>query len=409
MEARHPLRRHAFAVAALASLACLQPGIDPVFLTLLSLEHDLPPSYHGWIVGATQAGMAAGSLAVWRIASRVPPRAFQLAALCALAASVATVKLGDTGALLAARALFGVAMGVIYTQAMSNAAAFRPNGAYGAVFLLQLLLSTFAAFVLPLISEAGGAGGALAALCVVPLAALVITSLAPMSDTRAHRSAGPLPLHRPHRSPGLSAWTMAAATLFFICATMMVWTFSGALAIEAGISEGVIGRAVALGSLAGALTASAVMREKPIVPPALTGLVGGLFLMTPVAGAHTGHSDLFIFSIILLNVGSTAIIIRSSGLASAASGDPLFRRFVACTHSLGLILGPVAGSIATGLAGDRGLFIAAALAVSAGCLLLLVSELHSSPSQARNPRRAGRERPRGPAAASARHDGSARN
>jgi hypothetical protein len=383
----------------LASLACLQPGIDPVFLTLLTLEHDVRPSDHGWIVGVTQAGMASGSLAVWRIGSRLPTRIFQLAALCALAASAATVKLEDTGALLVARGVFGFAMGVIYIQAMSNAAAIRPNGAYGAVFLLQLVLSTIAAFLLPIISQAAGAAAALTALCLVPLMALAITLLSPMSGTRVLESTTLLRIHDSVEPVGVGSWAMAGATLLFICATMMVWTFSGALAAEAGISEGVIGRAVALGSLAGAFTAFAVMRERPIVPPMLTGLVSGLFLMSPLAGAQTGQANLFILSIILLNIGSTAVIIRSSGLASAASRTPLFRRFVACTHSLGLILGPVAGSIAAELAGSRGLFIAASLAVTGGCLLLLVSQVRSAPRGGSSRRGEGVERPARPAAA----------
>jgi hypothetical protein len=359
-------------------LACLQPGIDPVYLTLLSLEHDVPATHHGWVVGVTQTGMALGSLAIWRAGPRFPDQVFQFAALGALAANVATVMLDHTATLLAARGFFGFAMGIIYTQAMSNAAAIRPNGAYGAVFLLQLLFSTSAALLLPRISQAASPSAALAAMCVVPLIALAITLLLPMSRVPAQRSTAHPIADGHHLAAGRSAWAMAGATLLFICATMMVWTFSGALAAEAGISESVIGHAVALGSLAGAVTACTVMREKPLVPPVLTGLVGGLFLMSPVVGARLGENDLFILSIILLNIGSTAIIVRSSGLASAASGTPRFRCFVACTHSLGLILGPVAGSIATGLAGDQGLFMAAAIAIFGGCFMLVLSELWRS-------------------------------
>jgi hypothetical protein len=378
LEATPARRRQTFALATLASLACLQPGIDPVYLTLLSLEHQVPATHHGWVVGVTQTGMALGSLAIWRAALRLRDQVFQLAALGALAANALTVMLDHTAALLATRGFFGFAMGIIYTQAMSNAAAIRPNGAYGGVFLLQLLFSTVAALLLPLISQAASPAAALAAMCVVPLVALAVTVLSPMSrvpfwSSTAHRIADGHQL-----ATGRSAWAMAGATLLFICATMMVWTFSGALAAEAGISEGVIGHAVALGSLAGAVTACIVIREKPLVPPILTGVVGGLFLMSPVVGATPGKNNLFILSIILLNIGSTAIIVRTSGLASAASGTPKFRRFVACTHSLGLILGPVAGSVATGLMADQGLFMAAAIAIFGGCFMLVLSELWRS-------------------------------
>ena len=50
------------ACIAAAALALLQPGIDPVFLTLLTAATGLDPSDHGWIVGATQGGMAIGAV-----------------------------------------------------------------------------------------------------------------------------------------------------------------------------------------------------------------------------------------------------------------------------------------------------------------------------------------------------------
>lgn len=357
----------------LASLSCLQPGIDPVFLTLLSAAHPVAPADHGWIVGATQTGMATGSLLVWRLGARIPNLAFPLAALCALAAGIATVQVEDTDTLLAVRGVYGLAMGVTYSQAMSNAAVNRPNGAYGAVFLLQLILSTVTALFLPAVSDGLGARMALAALCVVPLGAFALALLAPMG---AHSMASGriVPTAREQRHPtDQAAWAYAGATLLFICATMMVWSFTGALAVTAGITEDVVGQAVAIGSIAGALTAVAVMREQPVVPPPVTGLLAGLSLLSPIAAASSGEPVLFIAAIVLLNIGSTAIIIRGSGLASGRSRDSLFRRFVTTTHSLGMILGPVVGSIASAAMGQTGLLGAAVVAVAGGSALLFLA------------------------------------
>ncbi|MDI1295319.1 MAG: hypothetical protein PSY12_05455, partial [bacterium] len=75
--------------------------------------------------------------------------------------------------------------------------------------------------------------------------------------------------------------------------------------------------------------------------------------------------------IVLLNIGSTAIIIRCSGAATAASADPLFRRFVACTHSLGMIAGPVIGSLLSLALGPVGLSGGALVTVTTGCLALI--------------------------------------
>lgn len=360
----------------LACISCLQPGIDPVFLTLLSSVHGLAPDFHGWIVTATQSGMAIGSLLTWRWGTRIPRDAFALAAGFAAVAALATPHTAPFMVLLTVRALYGGAMGMLYTQAMSNAALNRPHGAYGAVFLCQLMLSTGIAIGLPAISTVAGPTMALSALAAAPLGALLLVAFSTRSTAPPQHSPKP-GAAQVHENTTLRAWASASATLLFICSTMMIWTFSGALAVKAGISETVIGQAVALGSLAGAATAFLVMRERSVVPPPLTGVLAGLALLSPIAATSTGNAEMFIVAIVLLNIGSTAIIVRTSGLASAASQDSLFRRFVACTHALGMIMGPLTGSLATGLFGDVGLLVAAVMAIAAACLMLLFAEAHS--------------------------------
>lgn len=357
----------------LGCIGCLQPGFDPVFLTLLTAAHGIDPTYHGWVVTATQAGMAAGSLATWRWGSRFPRGVFAMAAAIAALAALLTAQTSHLASLLSLRATYGAAMGVIYTQAMSTASAGRPHGAYGAVFLSQLVLATGIALALPAIAEALDPQSALATLVLAPFGAFVIVAFSPRALSHEGQQ-GPRPLSAAAKSDPLNAWLTAGSSLLFICATMMVWTFSGALAVRAGISESVIGQAVALGSLAGAGTAMLVMRERPIVPPALTGLLSGTTLLAPIAATQLGGAAAFIAAIVALNIGSTAIIVRTSGLASAASRDAWFRRFVACTHALGMILGPLVGSLASGLFGDSGLLAAALCAIAAACLMLVIAQ-----------------------------------
>ncbi|MGD9812053.1 MAG: MFS transporter, partial [Sphingobium sp.] len=172
----------------LACIGCLQPGIDPVFLTLLSSAHGLAPAYHGWIVSATQTGMAIGSLATWRWG--MPRPGLAMAAVAAVLAALGTARIGYFPVLLAIRALYGTAMGSLYTQAMSNAAIGRPHGAYGAVFLCQLMVSTGIALVLPAISDVTGAKTALNVLAIPPLVALVLVTLSVRSVAR-HGPHGP--------------------------------------------------------------------------------------------------------------------------------------------------------------------------------------------------------------------------
>ena len=214
---------------------------------------------------------------------------------------------------------------------------------------------------------------ALSSLALVPLGAFAIV-LASHGSTQASGLPHHFHLDRQAENASAYAWTAAASSLLFICSTMMVWTFSGGLAVAAGISETAIGQAVALGSLAGAATAFLVMQERTRVPPAITGVLSGLTLLSPIAAIHGGGgAGGFIVAIVLLNIGSTAIIVRTSGLASAASRDALFRRFVACVHALGMIIGPLIGSASTALFGQVGLLVAATITIAAACLLLALA------------------------------------
>jgi MFS family permease len=357
---------------AIAALGCLQPAIDPVFLTLLSDHDGLSSDWHGWIVGATQTGMALGSVAVWRLGTRLPARATPLAAIGALLACLATLMAPDPATLIAARAAFGLAMGIIYTRAMSEAAILRPTGAYAAVLLIQLVLATLASMLLPAVAARGGAGPALAMLALVP--ALVL-AIALRSARRPVASAAALPeaARTVSRPTPIAGWAMAAATFFFICGTMMVWSFAGALAVAAGFSDEIIGTGVAIGSVAGAVTAMLVMRERPIVPLLLTGLASAVALLSPLFLIVEGRDDLFLLAFLLLNIASTAMIVRCSGLATAIGGSPLFARLVAGTHPLGMIAGPSIGSFAAMTAGGQGLRVAAMFALAAGCLALVVA------------------------------------
>jgi len=369
--------RAVVATILLAALGVLQPGIDPVFLTLLTLVHRVPPIDHGWFVAASQIGMAIGSLIIWRKGSEITAGQFAGLALGACVAAVATVEIQSVRALLLTRAGYGFFMGMLYAHAMSAASAHRPTNAYGAVFLVQLLLSTILALLLPSVAVLAGPRPALAALCLVPLTAFgLVVWRNRAAAQNGRRSYDPPDSGERHPVPR-PAWAMALATLLFIMATMMVWSFTGALAIAAHIDTGVIAEAVAIGSFAGAVTAAMVMRDRPLLSLPVTGLLAAPALLAPMAAAANGDGTLFVAAVILLNIGSTAIIIRSSGAAAAMSLDIVFRRLVVCTHSVGMIAGPVIASAAAYLMGGVGLPVAAVTAVVAGFVALLIGSYGS--------------------------------
>lgn len=353
-----------------AVMGCLQPGIDPVFLALASTAGTVPVAAHGSIVAATQGGAALGALAVWRAGGRMSTRAPVLAGMAAALASLGFAFSHDLVTAIALRGCYGLCMGMIYAFAMSQFSARRPAEAYGAVFLTQLLVSTVVALALPGLGHAIGSRGALAALLLVPLVAGA--SLAGQSGAVDVSKTSADPSHAAQHDT-VARWAMAAGTFFFICATMMVWSFAGALALREGLSDGLVGQAVAIGSVAGALTALAVMREHAIVPLPVTALLAGLALISPLLLTSSGQAAGFIGSITALNIGSTAIIVRCSGIASAMAGDSRFRTLVACTHSLGMVAGPVCGAGLIAILGWSGLLLGSFGVVAAGVGAVLLA------------------------------------
>ncbi|MBB3954958.1 MFS transporter [Novosphingobium sediminicola] len=352
-------RARGCALPAAAVLGCLQPAIDPVFLTLLSLATPLRAADHGWVVGMTQTASALAATMVWWLGPRMSMRAALALALGAMVAGLLTPLAQGFGGLLMLRAIYGLGMGAVYARAMGGFAAARPTGAYAIVLLVQLMLATLVSLALPDLAARIGAGRALGLLALVPLAAAVALHFA--REGGGHR-ATPVGNGATPRA----GWALALANFWFICATMMVWSLCGALAVQAGHSEGLIGRAVAIGSLAGAATAIAVMRERLRVPLPVTACLVGAALLAPLVLTRPGAGAGFVLAMVLLNIGSTAIIIRCSGLASALGLGPRFRVFVAATHNLGMSAGPALGSGMLWVMPDGGLLLGAGLAVLAG-------------------------------------------
>lgn len=357
----------AIAAAPVAAVAgCLQPAIDPVFLTLLSTATPVPAASHGWIVGATQGSAALGALGVWQWSARLPRRMGVAAgAMATLCAGLTPVAWG-LGAVLALRAGYGLAMGALYALAMSSFAARRPSGSYATVLLAQSLVATLVSLALPAVAGRGGADLALGLLVLVPGVAMLAIGCVERPPQRSHASP-------PRREPApRAAWALAWAIFWFISATMMVWSLSGALAMRAGLSEAVIGEAVALGSLAAAATALAVMRERMVVPLWLSAILASGGLLAPLVLTRPQAPYAFVLAMVLFNIGFTVMSIRCSGLATAIHGDGRFRVLVAAMHNVGMAAGPILGSVAIWAAPGMGLLLAAGFAVAAGVASVVV-------------------------------------
>jgi MFS family permease len=148
MRNRAIIGRGVGAASLAAALGCLQPGIDPIYLTVLSDARPVPLEAHGLVVGFTQAGSALGALTVWWLGPVLPRGSVLAAAVLAFLCSVATALAGSLATVLACRAGYGLAMGWSMPPPWRPMPR-RPSKAYGAVYLTQLILSTLVSLALP--------------------------------------------------------------------------------------------------------------------------------------------------------------------------------------------------------------------------------------------------------------------
>lgn len=364
-----------------AALACLQPGIDPVYLIVLSANAAISPSSHGLIVGASQFGMMLGALLYWCFPTRIGRRAATAAAAMGLAIGLLTVAAGTVPMLIGLRGLYGFFMGILYTRGVSTAARSSAGRAFGTVFLMQLLLSSLVAALLPWIAARAGSAIALATLALVPAVILLLVATerrgdAPLPHARAMESGM-------RRMPApLAAFTVTAALFLFICATMMIWSRVGALAVAAGCTQEQIGWGVAVGSLSGAAVAVAISYMRQRVPVLIGGWTSAIAMIVPLLPLGQINAITFIILMIAFNVGSTYAIIRTSALAVELNPTGLMRRAASAMHPIGMTAGPLLGFVAIRLNGHAGLVAMAMIAVLGATAALALSRVPGIPSAA---------------------------
>jgi hypothetical protein len=359
--------RHYLRDRVVAALACLQPGIDPVFLVLLSGNPAIPLSSHGLIVSASQFGMMLGAVFYWRSPARIGRGRAATIAAAALAISLLTALADTVVALVALRAFYGLCTGILYTRGASAAAAHNAPQAFGTIFLMQLLLSSLVAAVLPWVVGNAGTAIGLAFLALGP-ATLLLLLLTRGTEPPARLQPR---LSAQNPSPNKVGSIAAASALFlFICATMMIWSHVGAAATEAGLDESEVGLGVAIGSLSGAVPAIATSYLRGRLPLLIGGGASALAMIAPLLFGGPMDVTGFTIMMVLFNVGSTYVIIRCSALAVELNPTGFMRRAASAMHPAGMIAGPIIGFVAMRSNGTVGLIDMAVVAVSGAMVAL---------------------------------------
>jgi predicted MFS family arabinose efflux permease len=342
-----------------AGLALLQPGIDPVFLVLLSDNTGLAPASHGLVVGASQAGMAAGALLVAR--TRRP--ALRLAGIIGTLAALATVVADGLLAILVIRAIFGFAAGMIYAAALRDATAQSrapsPAHAMGTILFAQLAVATFAALLLPAVARVAGPAAALLCLAAVPVAAGLLL----LSDRQAPREI----LCDVDTDQQLTPAMLAV--FLFVAASAMIWSYVGADAVVAGFSSQTVGIGVALGSIAAGVAALVVAQATPRLSLVMSAALAGLAMAAPLLMAANALA--YVAAMIAFNVGATYAVARFSAVA-IEQGDRA-RTLVPAVQAVAMVIGPLAGAIAVGQGGFAVLGIVAVMML-AGAVAAIVAD-----------------------------------
>jgi hypothetical protein len=241
----------------------------------------------------------------------------------------------------------------------------------GTVLLLQLVLAAAVALLLPQIAALIGAGGALAALTVFAVANLWLVD----PDCLAERDMVPLASEEP-----ASGNTAAAAAAFLVvCASMMVWSYVGADAVEGGLSEVAVGAGVAAGSLAGCGAALGVALAGSRGWPPLPVLVGGGLASLAMLSPFVVPSNAIGFgaAMVAFNLGATYGVARLS--AHAIERADRIRRLLPALQSSAMVAGPLLAAAAIHNGGFHRLAEASAAVLGTALVALVVDSWRASP------------------------------
>jgi len=324
-----------------ATLATLQPGIEPATLTLLALNHVCRPDHFGWIVGAGQAGMAIGAALCWRLDKLAGRNAALGAAATGVIGSLSLALSHDLISALFLRFILGVAMGVLLTRATAQAARYRPHHAIGTMLLAQQILSTAVMAALPIAGVAWGATAALATLAAGPLAMILLIGSddAPVLPAAAGASAG----EHAHVTAIRTGARRAMALVFGI--TMLAWSYMEVVGEELDLAPRVIGLTIAIASLGSIPAGLLASLRPPRYAPSLTLLVAGSGIVAPLL--IPDESDLWIYgaAMTLFNAGSTFAMIRCLAWAMEGREADADRRGVLMVQCVAMGIGPAIGAL----------------------------------------------------------------
>ena len=350
-----------------ATLATLQPGIEPATLALLVLNHACRPDQFGWIVGTGQAGMAIGAALCWRFDRLAGRSAANGAAALGAIGSFSLAFAHDFTAALLIRFLLGATMGLLLTRSTAQAARYRPHHAIGTMLLAQQILSTAVMTALPIAGARWGASFALAALAAGPLAMILLIG----SDDAAVLPAKAGATRADPTVPTAIRTGARQAMALVFGVTMLAWSYMEVVGEELDLEGATIGMTIAVASLGSVPAGLLASLRPPRFAPGLTVLVTGSGIIAPLL--VPGGSSLWAYgaAMTLFNAGSTFAMIRCLAWAMEGRRNDADRRGVLMIQCVAMAAGPVVGGLAMSAGGLPAISVAASIGLAAATLTLL--------------------------------------
>lgn len=344
----------------------LAPGLEP----LLRSELHWTAGEAGALFMTELGAMALASWAFEAARTRWPARRVLLFATAAWTAAqlLAALWLRQRGALLATRALSGLAAGALMLGVLEYAAARGTVRTLSHVVLAQIVSGAVLLAALPGVHALGGLQAVFAAMAALGLPALLAPArLAPAGP--ADRAAGIVP------GRWLAGWRVGAAALVFNVAGGALWTyqteFVPAALLTRPATAQAVGQIVAWASLAGvagALAAARAARHGGLRGWTLAGMAGMAAAAALLArcGGLAGFAAACVLASVALNF--TVPFLLAHG--APAADRPSTMAAVNAGFAAGLALGPALGGAVLDNAGP-GLLAGAVTALFAVAGLLL--------------------------------------
>lgn len=337
------------AASALGIIGALTIFIAPGFLGLVADQGRLGDAGAGYVISSDIDIMAVAIGVATFLITRIGWRQLALVGLGLIAAgSLATAFVHAEGAFIGARVCAGAGEGLAVGVSFAALGQARnPDRAFGAYLAAGLTISAVILLLIPILQPRIGTAPFFIGIAVL---AVLSGALIPwLSNGNTPATAGPT-------GPTGIYWRLAGAGLvgvfLYFLAQGAVWSYFGEIGAASGVRADVIGRALAISSMAGiggALLAVVIAtrfgRALPLVASACASAASFLVLRGHVS------ASVFICSAVLFNAAWNFSMPFLSGLCADADCRGRIVCAMGCIQTVGTGLGPAAAALLLGRGG----------------------------------------------------------